>query len=120
MLRPYSAARAPVRVKLFGIVEQLVQRRAYRGRVSERDEEAAVVRQELARVSIRSRNDGLSVPYCVGQCPGGDLLRVQVRGDVDVRRRQELGELGRAHEAIVKDDVRLHAELVARSSRLRR
>ena len=58
----------------------------------------------------------LPEPDRVGQRPRGDLLLLEVGRDVDVGGGEELGELVLAHEAVVEDHVRVHAEPAGRGS----
>ena len=64
---------------------------------------------------VRRRDDRLAAAEGVGQRARGDLRRVQVGGDVDVGRPDELGQLVQLDEPVVEDDVPLDAELAGQA-----
>ena len=79
-------------------------------RISPGHEDAAPLREEFTRVQVGRRDDRLPGADRVRQCARGDLLRLQIRRDVDVRRGEKFDEFTLAHEAIVKDHAGVHAE----------
>ncbi len=74
-------------------------------------------RRAARGVRVRRGDHGPAGSDRVGQGARGDLLRLEIRRDVDVGGREELGELGLADEAVVEDHVRVHAERAGRGPR---
>ena len=107
VLGPARAHRAAPRV----VAQKLGDRAGDGRRIAPGHEHAPPVGQQLAGVEVRRRDHGLARAERVGQRARGDLLLLEVRRDVDVGRREELGELAVAHEPVVEDDAALDAEL---------
>ena len=84
------------------------QRRA----VAERHQDAASLGQQLLRVPIRRRDHRLAAAEGIGERPGHNLGRVQIRRDVNIRDPQKLLELIQADEAIAKHDVLAEVQLL--------
>ena len=80
-------------------------------RIAERHQLAAAVAQQFGGVPIRSRNNGFSRAEAVGERAGGDLRFVEIGREVDVRRPDEIAQLGRVHIAVHEQHIFLHAEL---------
>ena len=110
MLRPYAAARSSEAPPLRVVVEQAGDLARDGPGVSPRDEDAAPVGEELLRVRIRRRDDGLSGADRVRERARRDLLRLEVGRDVDIGAGEKFGELTVAHEAVVEDHARRDAE----------
>jgi hypothetical protein len=100
------AEREPLRV----VAQEIDDLAGDRLGVSPGDQDPAPVDEELPRVQVGRGDHGLAGANGVGQRPGRDLLRLEIRGDVDVRGGKELDELALAHETIVEDDVGVHAQ----------
>ena len=75
--------------------------------VRERHQDAAIVLQQFGGVPIGRRDHGFARAKRIGQCSRRNLGFVQIRGDVKIRRANELVEFLQLHETVVKDDVLL-------------
>src|SRR5207249_855185 len=64
-----------------------------RAGVTERNDDAAAIGEDLARVQVRRRDDRLPCPERIRQRAAGDLVRIEVGRDVDVRRQQVVDDL---------------------------
>ena len=94
------------------VVQQVDHLLGQRRRITERHQRAAPVGQHLFRIPVRRRDHGLARPQGVGQSAGGDLRRVEIGRDVDIRRADELDEFLQADKAVVEDHVAFHAFLL--------
>ena len=80
-------------------------------RVAERHERPGAGGEHVLRVPVRGRDDAAAGREAEGQRARRDLLAVAVRGHEDVRRREQVGDLVDAEEAVVELDVILQAEV---------
>ena len=97
-LRPRRLVRVRVRVVLqpclqLGVVEQRGDGLRHLVGGPEPDQEPAVVGERLLRVEVRRGDDRLAGAERVGQRAAGDLVRVEVRRDVDVGGEQVLDDV---------------------------
>ena len=92
------------------VAEEIDNRAGDRLWIAPSNEDPTPIGKELASVTIGRRDDGLAGADRVRQRSGSDLLRVEVRRDVDVRGRQELGEFAWADEAVVENQARVDAQ----------
>ncbi len=81
-------------------------------RVAEGDQHAAAVGQQLLGVPVRRRDHRLAAAERIRQRTRGDLRRVQVRRDVDVRHPDEFDQLVDVDEPVVEAHVRLDAQVL--------
>ena len=86
--------------------------------VAERNQDAAVVREQFARVPVGRGNHHLARSKDVGERAGGDLRRIQIGCQIDVGRADELREVLIGNEAVEENHVFADAEVSARCSRL--
>ncbi len=88
------------------------QRAAQRHVVFEREQVAALVRQEFLSVPIRSGHHGCSGAHRIGQCAARDLRLVEVWAHEDICGLQVLAQLAGRDELAAKHHVLAHAELL--------
>ena len=74
------------------------------------DEHPAAVIERLGGVHVAGRHNCLARAERVGECAAGDLVRVEVRCDVDIGREQELDDVLLAHVLIDERDMIVHPE----------
>ena len=83
---------------------------ADRRRIAKRNQNAAPIGQQFARVPIGRRNDRLAQPEAVGQRARRHLRFVEIGRDVDVAHRDEFEQRGLIDELIEKHHVVFDAE----------
>ncbi len=78
--------------------------------ITERDQDAPSIGQQLLGVPIRRRHHRFAQPETVGQRPRRHLRLVQIGRDVDVAHRDEAEQRGLIHELVEKHHVILDTE----------
>src|SRR5205823_548130 len=86
-----------------GVAEIFADATGYGWRIAKWHEYPPVVAEQLLRMPIGRGDHRLARAEYVGQRAGGDLRLVQVGGDVDVGRADELLEVVQGHEVVVED-----------------
>ncbi len=79
-------------------------------RVAERNENAASVREQFARMPIRRGDDRFPQSKTIGQCARRHLRLVEIGRDVDVAHRNEAEQRCAIDELIEKHDMLFDAE----------
>ena len=87
------------------VVQQVNHLLGQRRRIAERHQRSPFFGQHLFRVPIRRRNHGLARAQGIGQRAGGDLRRVEIGRDVNVRRADELDEFLQTDKAVVENHL---------------
>jgi hypothetical protein len=87
-------------------------------RVRKRHQLTAAVGEQLFGIPIRRRNDRLAGADRVRQGSRGNLRRIEIRRDVDVRRADEFDQLLQADESVVEENVAVHPERAGQSFEL--
>ena len=83
---------------------------ADRGRVAERNQNAASIGQQFAGVPVRRRDDRLAEPEAVGQRSRRHLRLVEIGRDIDVAHRDEFEQRGLIDELVEEHHVILDAK----------
>ncbi len=84
-------------------------------RVAEGDQDPPILRKQFLGVPVGRGNHGLARAEHIGEGARGDLRLVEVGGQIDVRRADELLEVLQRHEAVVEDDMVLHAAVLGQA-----
>ncbi len=90
--------------------EQFRDFAAGRRGIAERDQNAASIRQQFARVPIRRRYHRLAQPEAVGQGARRHLRLVEIGRDIDIAHRDEFEQRGLIDELVEEHHVILDAE----------
>ena len=106
-----------VRVRLQPRLQRRVVHQGVEGlgdllRRTEVDQDASVVGERFLGMQIRRGDDGLAGAERVAQRAAGDLVRVEVRRDVDVARQQELDDVVLPQVLVHEGDVVADAQLL--------
>ena len=80
--------------------------------IPERHEDAPAISQQFAGMPVGRRQHRLAAAEGIGQRARRDLVFVEVRRDVDVGGADESEQFRHVDEAVVKDHVLRHAEIV--------
>ena len=94
------------------VPQQLADLARQRLGVAEGHQRAPAVGQQLLGIPVRRRDHRLAAAEGISQRPRGDLRRVQVGRDVDVRHPDEFDQLVDLHEPVVEAHVRLDAQVL--------
>ena len=83
--------------------------------VLEGHEDATVLGQQLFGMPVRRRNDRLAAAESIAERAGSRLFFDEIGGEIDVGSTDELFELLKPDEAVVKGDVLTHAQFFSKA-----